>query len=110
MREIYELFKGSVNADAVLKAAGTRPQARFYAHLYIGLYSEAMGDATRAREQIALAAQPPFEDAGGYMHMVAVVHLAGLKSRVDLLRVFESSWLHFVLRGEWNVEERYDKE
>ena len=81
MREIYELFKGSVNADAVLKAAGTRPQARFYAHLYIGLYSEAMGDATRAREQIELAAQPQFADAGGYMHMVAVVHLARLKSK-----------------------------
>ena len=79
MREIYELFKGSVGADAVLKAAGTRPQARFYAHLYIGLYSEAMGDATRAREQIELAAQPQFADAGGYMHMVAVVHQARLK-------------------------------
>ena len=81
MREIYELFKGTANADAVLKAAGTRPQARFYAHLYIGLYSESMGDATRAREQIELAAQPQFADAGGYMHMVAVVHLARLKSK-----------------------------
>jgi lipoprotein NlpI len=79
MREIYELFKGTANADAVLKAASTRAQARFYAHLYIGLYSEAMGDATRAREQIELAAQPQFADAGGYMHMVAVVHLGRLK-------------------------------
>jgi hypothetical protein len=81
MREIYELFKGSVDADAVLKAAGTRPQARFYAHLYIGLYSEAIGDATRAREQIELAAQPEFADAGGYMHMVAVVHHTRLKGK-----------------------------
>ena len=81
MREIYELFKGSVDADAVLKAAGTRPQARFYAHLYIGLYSEAIGDATRAREQIELAAQPEFADAGGYMHMVAVVHQTRLKGK-----------------------------
>jgi hypothetical protein len=38
-----------------------------------------MGDATRAREQIELAAQPQFADAGGYMHMVAVVHLGRLK-------------------------------
>ena len=79
MREIYELFKGTANADTVLKAAGTRPQARFYAHLYIGLYSEAIGDTTRAREQIELAAQPQFADAGGYMHMVAVVHLGRFK-------------------------------
>jgi tetratricopeptide (TPR) repeat protein len=79
MREIYELFKGSASADAVLNAAGTRPQARFYAHLYVGLYSEAMGDAARALEHIGLAAQPQFADAGGYMHMVAVVHLGRLK-------------------------------
>jgi lipoprotein NlpI len=79
MREIYELFKGALGADAVLKAAGARPQARFYAHLYLGLYSEAIGDAARAREQIELAAQPQFEDAGGYMHMVAVVHQGRLK-------------------------------
>ena len=80
MREIYELFKGSASADAVLKAAGTRPQARFYAHLYVGLYSEAIGDAARALEHIGLAAQPQFADAGGYMHMVAVVHQTRLKS------------------------------
>ena len=81
MREVYEMFQGSIGADAVLKAAGTRPQARFYAHLYIGLYSEAIRDAARAREHIELAAQPQFADAGGYMHMVAVVHLARLKRK-----------------------------
>jgi lipoprotein NlpI len=79
MREVYEMFRGAIGADAVLKAAGTRPQARFYAHLYIGLYSEAIGDAARAREHIELAAQPQFADAGGYMHMVAMVHVARLK-------------------------------
>jgi lipoprotein NlpI len=81
MREIYELFRGTTTADAVLKAAGTRPQGRFYAHLYIGLYSEAVGDQARAREQIGLAAQPQFADAGGYMHMVAVVHRARLTGK-----------------------------
>ena len=115
MREIYELFKGSASADAVLKAAGTRPQARFYAHLYIGLYSEAMGDAARAREHIELAAQPQFADAGGYMHMVAVVHQTRLKSsrkcnhedarrEDDMLRAFESSWLHLFFVVNANVE------
>jgi len=81
MREIYEMFRGATTADAVLKAAGTRPQGRFYAHLYIGLYSEAIGDQARAREQIDLAAQPQFADAGGYMHMVAVVHQARLQNK-----------------------------
>jgi lipoprotein NlpI len=74
MREIYEMFRGTTTPEAVLKAAGARPQARFYAHLYVGLYAEAIGEAVRAREQIGLAAQPQFADAGGYMHMVAVVH------------------------------------
>ena len=81
MREIYEMFRGTTTAEAVLKAAGERPQARFYAHLYIGLYAEAIGDQARAREQIGLAAQPQFADAGGYMHMVAVVHQARLKGQ-----------------------------
>ena len=81
MKEIYEMFRGTTTADAVLKAAGTRPQARFYAHLYVGLYSEAIGDGARAREQIELAAQPQFADAGGYMHMVAVVHRARLRTK-----------------------------
>ena len=81
MREIYEMFRGTTTADAVLKAAGDRPQGRFYAHLYVGLYSEAIGDQARAREQIGLAAQPQFADAGGYMHMVAVVHQARLKGK-----------------------------
>ena len=81
MREIYEMFRGTTTADAVLKAAGVRPQSRFYAHLYVGLYSEAIGEQARAREQIDLAAEPHFADAGGYMHMVALVHRARLKTR-----------------------------
>jgi tetratricopeptide (TPR) repeat protein len=81
MREIYEMFRGTATADAVLKAAGERPQGRFYAHLYVALYSEAIGDQARAREQIGLAAQPRFADAGGYMHMVAVVHQARVNNK-----------------------------
>jgi lipoprotein NlpI len=81
MRDIYEMFRGAATADAVLNAAGERPQGRFYAHLYVGLYSEAIGDQARAREQIGLAAQPQFADAGGYMHMVAVVHQARLANK-----------------------------
>ena len=75
MREVYELFRGKLDAEAVLKAAGSRPQGRFYAHLYVGLYAEATNDAARARQHIAAAADQQFADAGGYMHMVARVHL-----------------------------------
>jgi lipoprotein NlpI len=82
MREIYEMFRGTTTPEAVLKAAGGRSQARFYAHLYIGLYSEAMGDGGLAREHVELAAQPQFADAGGYMHTVAVVHRARLGAKV----------------------------
>ena len=75
MREVYQLFRGSMTADDVLKAAGNRLSAQFYAHLYIGLYSEALGRKDLALRHIKEAASDRYAPAGGYMHMVAVVHL-----------------------------------
>lgn len=75
MREIYELFSGRMTPQDVLSAAGGQPLARFYAHLYCGLYHEALGRTEVAREEIALAADARFAAVGGYMHTVAVVHL-----------------------------------
>jgi hypothetical protein len=63
----------------VLKAGGSGPSGQFYANLYLGLYYEALGDARRAREHIGVAAQERFANAGGYMHMVARIHLARMK-------------------------------
>ncbi len=74
MREVLELFRGDRTAESVIAAAGKQPDAQFYAYLYAGLYFEATGNAKRAREYIALAAGDRFA-AGGYMHMVAKVHL-----------------------------------
>ncbi len=74
MREIYEMFSGRMTPQDVLSAAGGRPRARFYAHLYRGLYHEAFGRTEAAREEIFLAAADQFAQVGGYMHMVAVVH------------------------------------
>ncbi len=74
MREIYEMFSGRMTPQDVLSAAGGRPRARFYAHLYRGLYHEAFGRTEAAREEIFLAADDQFAQVGGYMHMVAVVH------------------------------------
>jgi lipoprotein NlpI len=82
MRQIYAMFRGSSSPDDVLAAAGTAPQARFYAHLYIGLYAEATGDDRRARASIEAAADPAFAAAGGYMHVVARVHHDRLRSAV----------------------------
>lgn len=77
MGEIYELFRGTTTPDAVMAAAARgRPRALFYAHLYVGLYHEALGVDQAARRHIASAAAEQYAAAGGYMHMVARVHLA----------------------------------
>ncbi|HEY6361696.1 MAG TPA: PQQ-binding-like beta-propeller repeat protein [Vicinamibacterales bacterium] len=79
MRQVYEMFRGKLDPAQVLAAGGSRPDGQFYANLYLGLYYEAVGDARRASEHIKVAAQDRFADAGGYMHMVARIHLSRLK-------------------------------
>src|SRR3954469_13308057 len=71
MREIYQMFCGALSADQVLAAAGTRPEALFYAHLYVALYAEASGDRVRTLEHLQVAADSRYASVGGYMHMVA---------------------------------------
>ena len=80
MAEIYRMFQGELGPDAVL-AAAIEPSARFYAHLYVGLYHEARGETGAARKNIASAAEERFAGVGGYMYMVARVHLDWLGSR-----------------------------
>lgn len=74
MPEIYEMFGGRMSQEDVLAAAGDSPRGQFYAHLYLGLYREALGQSEDARESILLAAADRFAAVGGYMHGVAVVH------------------------------------
>lgn len=78
MRQVYELFKGAMTPEQVLSAAGTSLSGQFYANLYLGLYYEATGDVRRARAALEAAAADRFRSAGGYMHMVARVHVARL--------------------------------
>lgn len=73
MREVYRMFHGELTPDDVL-AAGTGPSGQFYAQFYLGLYFEALGDRQRARLHVAKAADDRYA-LGGYMHMVAKVHL-----------------------------------
>ena len=75
MREIYRMFRGELEPADVLAAAGSRPEGQFYAHLYIGLYSEAVGLRSRARDHLGVAAEDRYANVGGYMHMVARVHI-----------------------------------
>jgi lipoprotein NlpI len=85
MMEVYALYAGQAQPDDVLRAAragGPSPvelNARlFYAHLYLGLYYEVAGDAQRAREHLATAAEE--HKIGHYMWNVADVHVQRLKA------------------------------
>ena len=80
MMTIYKLFKGEATPDDVMKAAekdapneDEYKQRTFYAHLYIGLYSDIKGDKAAAKEHLkkAVAVYPQ----GPYMWGVARTHL-----------------------------------
>ena len=85
MAEVHRLFAGKAKPDDVLAAAKAAPaQGRageplFYAHLYLGIYFEAIGDAKQAREHIFKAAERANEN--GYMGDVARVHAEILRKQ-----------------------------
>jgi lipoprotein NlpI len=81
MREVYEMFRGAKSPEEVMKAGGTGVSGQFYANLYVGLYYEALGNKSKALEHIRAAAEERFAVAGGYMHMVATVHLGMLQKK-----------------------------
>ncbi|HYE18287.1 MAG TPA: tetratricopeptide repeat protein [Tepidisphaeraceae bacterium] len=80
MMKVLDLFAGKATPDDVIatatadkgldeKALGRR---LFYAHLYIGLYHDALGETAKAKEHMAIAAEKyPVPD---YMHGVAKAH------------------------------------
>lgn len=79
MMEIYALFGERGTEEQVLKRAhqgrtlgGARARQIFYAHLYLGLYHEAQGNADKAYNYIRKAAQQYKEN--GYMGQTARVH------------------------------------
>lgn len=77
MKEILGLCAGTTTPAAVIAAAEAGPEAArrnqlCFAHLYLGLYAEATGDAAKAREHMLLAAGP--FAMNHYMGKVAQVH------------------------------------
>jgi len=79
MRQIYQMFRGALSPEDILAAANAQPESEFYAHLYIGLYFEALGNRARALQHITAAAADRYASVGGYMHSVARIHLGTLQ-------------------------------
>jgi lipoprotein NlpI len=74
MYEVYEMFRGAATPGAVMKAA-SGDEGQFYGNLYVGLFLDATGQRAAALPHIKAAAADRFAPIGGYMHMVARVHL-----------------------------------
>ena len=75
MRAAYELFAGrATQADLATAGAEGGVAGQFYADLYLGLYNEAKGDVTLAREYVRAAAKSSYGESRDYMHALAVVH------------------------------------
>ena len=79
MRQVYQMFQGTLRPEQVLAAADREVESEFYAHLYVGLFYDALGQEAAALTHIRAAAADRYATAGGYMHVVARVHLAALE-------------------------------
>lgn len=86
MMQVYELFAGRLKPDDILAAAkANQPstaeltQRLFYAHLYLGLHYDAMGDKKSALEHMTKAVELKIRH---YMGDVAQVHRAMLAKEV----------------------------
>ncbi len=78
MKQVHELFAGKATVEDVLKAAESGEgealkNHRCYAHLYLGLYFEALGDEAKAKEHMLKAAKDFKMDH--YMGKCAQVHV-----------------------------------
>ena len=75
--EIYEMMRGRITPEALIDLSNTSVSvAQFYAYLYAGLYREVLGDRAGAVEYLTAAASERYNEDGGFMNVVAKVHLA----------------------------------
>jgi lipoprotein NlpI len=84
LMKVYDLFHGDAKPEDVLAAARAGDPSKeelnsrlFYAHLYLGLYYDVMGDKKQALEHMTLAAHK--HTVSEYMGDVARVHERLLK-------------------------------
>jgi lipoprotein NlpI len=84
MMKIYDLYRGRARPHEVLATAESGSptpeqlnERRFYAHLYLGLYYESIGDAAAAKKHIGEAVT---HKIGHYMWNVADVHAKRLQA------------------------------
>lgn len=83
MMEIYALYQGKLKPDDVLAAASVNPpnkellnQRLFYAHLYVGLWHEAQGNAEEAKRHLLEAEK---HKIAHYMWDVTHIHAERLR-------------------------------
>lgn len=86
--EIYAMLQGRISPADVIGQANESgiPTARFYAHLYVGLYLEALGDRDSALIHLKDAASPEYDSEGGFMNVVAHVHRDALARAIAAAR------------------------
>lgn len=79
LMEVYALYRGAVGPEAVLKGSAVgdpgereRNQRLFYAHLYLGIYHDLLGEKKKAIEHLSQAAGK--YRIGHYMGEVVRVH------------------------------------
>lgn len=79
MKQVRDLCAGTATPEDVVAAAAASPERSrrndlCFAHLYVGLYHDALGDGEQAKRHMLLAAGPFSMDH--YMGRVAHVHVA----------------------------------
>ena len=80
--QIYGMLRGDMTPEALVALAETSvPVAEFYAYLYAGLYREVAGDVSGALAYLERAASDRYRDEGGFMNVVARVHVARLRTK-----------------------------
>jgi lipoprotein NlpI len=82
LMEVLEMLRGKMEPEQVIEAADAarggpegKSLARFYGHLYVGLYYDCLGKLDLAKMHLEKCVA---EKTGGYMRNVAQIHLAHL--------------------------------
>jgi len=74
--QVYDLLRGTVTAAEFAKTADAgMPVARFYSHMYLALYLDAIGDSAASLREMRIAASDEYRPYGGFMNIVAHVHV-----------------------------------